>query len=71
MELTVQVNSEDNSTYWAQVRELPGCFASGASLDELLEALSESVSLYLADETREGETPAERPLTLGEMKVLA
>ena len=46
MELTVRVKEEDGS-YWAEVLELPGCFASGATLDELREALDEAVRLYL------------------------
>lgn len=48
MELTARVHNEDSS-YWAEVTELPGCFASGDTLDELKEALAESVRLYLAD----------------------
>ena len=47
MELAVDVHFEDG-TYWAQVRELPGCFASGDSISELIEAIEESVALYLA-----------------------
>jgi predicted RNase H-like HicB family nuclease len=47
MELAVDIHYEDG-TYWAQVRELPGCFASGDSIPELIEAIEESVSLYLA-----------------------
>lgn len=47
MELAVDIHYEDG-TYWAQVRELPGCFASGESIPELIEAIEESVSLYLA-----------------------
>jgi len=49
LELTAGVRREAGS-YWAEVRELPGCFASGESLDELLGALEEAVGLYLADE---------------------
>jgi predicted RNase H-like HicB family nuclease len=30
--------------------ELPGCFASGETLDELFESLQEGAALYLADE---------------------
>jgi len=50
LELTAGVRRESGS-YWAEVRELPGCFASGDSLDELLGALEEAVRLYLADES--------------------
>ena len=47
MELNAKVHSEDGA-YWAEVAELPGCFASGATLDELTDALRESIQLYLA-----------------------
>jgi len=49
MELTAHIRAEDG-TYWADVPELPGCFASGDTLDELFESLREGVGLYLADE---------------------
>ena len=44
---TVTVHAEDDGTFWAEVEELPGCFASGDSLAELTEALAESISLCL------------------------
>ena len=50
-QLTVTVHEEDGSL-WAQVRELPGCFASGDSMEELQEALSEAISLYLSSASR-------------------
>lgn len=49
MELTAQIHIEDGG-YWADVPELPGCFASGGTLDELFTSLQEGVSLYLAGE---------------------
>jgi len=45
--LHVDVHHEDGS-YWAEVRELPGCFASGDTVAELVEAVEEAVALYLA-----------------------
>lgn len=45
--LHVDVHREDGS-YWAEVRELPGCFASGDSVAELIESVEEAVALYLA-----------------------
>jgi predicted RNase H-like HicB family nuclease len=45
LEFVVKVHTEDGS-YWAQVVELPGVFASGDTLDELVEALGEAISLY-------------------------
>jgi len=44
MELTVRVHFEDGA-YWAEVVELPGCFASGETLDELRDALDEAITM--------------------------
>jgi predicted RNase H-like HicB family nuclease len=49
MELTVVVHQE-RAGFWSEVKELPGCFASGRTLGELEEALSEAVGLCLGDE---------------------
>jgi predicted RNase H-like HicB family nuclease len=43
------VHEEDDGSYWAEVQELPGCFASGFSLEELREALFEAMQLWLPD----------------------
>lgn len=73
---TARIHSEDGS-YWAEVVELPGCFASGRTLDELLEALEEAISLYVADEPDAGKIrnvepvpPARQPMRVGELKLL-
>jgi predicted RNase H-like HicB family nuclease len=55
MEYTARIHHEEG-TYWAEVPELPGAFASGDTLDELLEGLHEAVALYLGDGEQ---TPAE------------
>ena len=48
MQLTARIHNE-NGSYWADVAELPGCFASGDTLEELFDSLREGVELYLAD----------------------
>jgi predicted RNase H-like HicB family nuclease len=69
MELTAHIHFEESS-YWVDVPELPGCFASGDTLDELFEWLQEGVALYLADEGEQSgplhvaaATLTDRPLT--------
>lgn len=49
MEVTAKIHREGGA-YWANVDELPGCFASGDTLDELFESLREGVSLHLTDD---------------------
>ena len=73
MELTAKIRFEDGG-YWAEVVELPGCFASGGSLDELREALEEAISMCVegpsigvAQSTGPGQC---RPLRVGEMKLV-
>jgi predicted RNase H-like HicB family nuclease len=48
MELTVVVTRESGS-FWSEVDELPGCFASGRTLRELRDALAEAIGMYLWD----------------------
>lgn len=48
LELTARIRLEEE-TYWAEVVELPGCFAAGDTLDELFDSLREAVGLYLED----------------------
>jgi predicted RNase H-like HicB family nuclease len=74
VELTATVHREQGS-YWAEVRELPCCFASGDTLDELLQALEEAVNLYLAEDQPDarpqpanGDEPL-RPVSVGELKL--
>lgn len=48
MEFHATVHEEDGS-YWADVEELPGCFASGKDLNELKEALIEAIGMCLTE----------------------
>lgn len=45
----VSIDEEADGSYWAEVQELPGCFASGFSMDELQEALLEAMQMCLPD----------------------
>jgi predicted RNase H-like HicB family nuclease len=45
---TVRIHDEGPDGLWADVEELPGCFASGDNHEELMESLKESVALYLS-----------------------
>jgi predicted RNase H-like HicB family nuclease len=49
IELVAQVHREDGM-YWAEVASHPGLFASGETMDELIEALGEAWSLYASDD---------------------
>jgi predicted RNase H-like HicB family nuclease len=68
MELTARIHIEEGS-YWADIPELPGCFASGDTLDELFESLREGVALHSAEHKQGGSlhvataTLTDQPLT--------
>ncbi len=40
---------QEGDTFWAEVEELPGCFATGRDLAELEEAIVEAIGLYRQD----------------------
>jgi predicted RNase H-like HicB family nuclease len=53
IELKALVHEEDGM-YWAEVPSHPGLFASGATIDELIEALGEAWLLYTSSERADG-----------------
>jgi len=50
MEQVTVVVHREREGFWSEVDELPGCFATGRTLDELTEAVGEAVGLYLRDD---------------------
>lgn len=78
VEYIVRVHEEQDGTVWAEVLDLPGCFASATTLDELRESLQEAISLYLADDPDAGTIAtisdahgdaSVKPMHIGEMRV--
>lgn len=44
---SVEIHDEDG-TLWATVEEVPGCFASGDTMPELMDALAEALGMALS-----------------------
>lgn len=53
MELHAVIHEEGGS-YWAEVKELPGCFASGHDLEEVRQGLVEAIELVLGSKQEIG-----------------
>ena len=71
MELHATIDQEDDGSYWAEVKELPGCFASGHTLDELQEALLEAIEMCLPDSVKRSEQSSGPPFArLDEIKLV-
>jgi predicted RNase H-like HicB family nuclease len=51
---TVHITEENDGSFWAEVDELPGCFASGFSIDELKEATEEAIKMCVPEGTLSG-----------------
>jgi predicted RNase H-like HicB family nuclease len=45
----------DEGGFWAEVLELPGCFASGDTLDELESDVRDAIDVYLSSLRDRGE----------------
>jgi predicted RNase H-like HicB family nuclease len=75
VQYTVTVHEEDDGSLWAEIADLPGCFASGHTLDELREAVEEAISLYVTDAPDAGrianvkEKGERRSMRVDEMRV--
>lgn len=69
---TVRVHHEPGEELWAEVLELPGVFAMGATMAELNESLTEAISLYLSEPGSDVHVELEdKPGSVTEQKILA
>jgi predicted RNase H-like HicB family nuclease len=55
-------SDEDGGGYWAEVEEIPGCFASGNTLDELDHDVRDAIEGHIADLKEQG-----KPILEGRM----
>lgn len=46
-DLNIQVFQEEDGSYYAEVKNLPGCFSAGETLPELEKNLQEAVESYI------------------------
>jgi len=60
VKFTATVTEEPDGTYWAEVQELPGCFASGHTVEELEEALVEAIQMCVPDGIELGQATVQR-----------
>jgi predicted RNase H-like HicB family nuclease len=69
---TVRVHHEPGEQLWAEVLELPGVFVTGADMEELRQALTEAISMYLSEPGEERHVELEdQPGSVTEQRVLA
>jgi predicted RNase H-like HicB family nuclease len=69
---TVRVHHEPGEDLWAEVPDLPGCFAAGSDMEELRQALTEAISLYLSEPGDEKHVELEdEPGSVTEHRMLA
>jgi predicted RNase H-like HicB family nuclease len=69
---TVRVHHEPGEQLWAEVRELPGVFATGTDMEDLRQALEEAISLYLSGEGEQRQVALEdEPGSVTEHRMLA
>jgi predicted RNase H-like HicB family nuclease len=61
VEFTAEVRQDDDGMFWAEIKELPGCFASGETVAELIEAAQDAIALYLSDSDAPGGASQEAP----------
>jgi predicted RNase H-like HicB family nuclease len=61
MEYVVVIHSADAGGYWAEVPALPGCFAQGDTLEEVLKDAQDAIASHLSALREDGQrVPEER-----------
>jgi predicted RNase H-like HicB family nuclease len=48
VEYQVAIRRDSDGSYWAEVEQLPGCFASGDTIEEVQDNLIEAIGIYLS-----------------------
>jgi predicted RNase H-like HicB family nuclease len=48
-QIRIVVHTDEDGSLWSEVPDYPGVFASGANMDELLEATVEAVTMVIND----------------------
>lgn len=44
---TIKISQEEDKSFYAEVVELPGCFSSGETIEELQKNVKEAIQCYL------------------------
>lgn len=57
LQYLVRINKDPNSDWGASVPDLPGCVATGKTLDETLRRIQETIQLHLRGMREDGLTP--------------
>lgn len=48
MEYIAVIHKDTNNTYWAEFPDVPGCFSSGDTIEELKKNAEEALTLYFS-----------------------
>ena len=70
MEYTYVIHKAEEGGYWAEVPALPGCFAQGETLEEVVANLREAVEAHIAALEQDGQDiPVESEVVIGRLAV--
>lgn len=64
MEYVLVIHSAEEGGYWAEVPALPGCFAQGESLEEVLEDSKEAIASHLVALREDGQDVPQEPVLI-------
>ena len=60
----------DRGGFWARVADLPGCYTSGETLEEVEENVKDAIATYLEAVREAGESEPEEPVHKFEVAVV-
>ena len=68
MEYLVVIHAAEEGGYWAEIPALPGCFAHGESLEELLGEAKAAITSHLEALEEDGQPVPQEPVMIATVR---
>ena len=68
MDYVLVIHKAEEGGYWAEVPALPGCFAQGESLEDLLNEAREAILSHLESLKEDGHAPPLEPVIIATVR---
>ncbi len=69
MDYVLIIHSAEEGGYWAEVPELPGCFAQGESLDDVISESRSAIAAHLSALHEDGQTPPDEEIVIATVRL--
>lgn len=69
MEYVLVIHAAEEGGYWAEVPALPGCYAQGETLDDILQEAKGAIASHLEALREDGQSVPQEPVMLATVRM--